>query len=343
MFLPTTYVAVLWLLILSAFCYGSWATTQKLTGKWRFEMFCYDYAFGVALCAVVAAFTLGSMLPKELTFQDNLLIASKRQIGYGALGGVVLNLGNILLLAAISVSGLTIAFPVSMATAILIGVVFKLVDNPKDSPLPLFAGAFLVVVSIILAALAHGLYVDSRIDRTVKPKARRPSAARGIFLSVMSGIFLGLGAPLVEMSREGEAGVSPYGAALLLAGGVLVSTLLYVPFFMTFPPQGPPIGVREYFKGGKREHWLGVLGGVMWLAGAIASFAAGSAPFAMQLGPGVNYALIQGAALIAVLWGWLAWRELSGSSLRVHLLVTSMIVLYAVGVGLISVAQTPAR
>src|ERR1700689_3367104 len=123
MLLPTTYFAALLLLMLSMFSWGSWANTQKLAGKWRFELFYYDYSLGVVLCAVLAAFTFGSVLTKELTFQDNLLIAAKRQMAYGVAGGAVFNLGNILLVAAIAVSGMAVAFPIAIGLALVIGVV----------------------------------------------------------------------------------------------------------------------------------------------------------------------------------------------------------------------------
>ena len=39
MIIPATYSAALLLTILSMLCWGSWANTFKLSGKWRFELF----------------------------------------------------------------------------------------------------------------------------------------------------------------------------------------------------------------------------------------------------------------------------------------------------------------
>src|SRR5258708_7005993 len=111
MILPATYLAEVLLLVLSAFCWGSWVNAQKLAGKWRFELLYYDYSLGVAVCVVIAAFTLGSMNSTELTFQDNFLIASNRKMLYAAVSGGIFNLGNLLLLGAIAVAGMTVAFP----------------------------------------------------------------------------------------------------------------------------------------------------------------------------------------------------------------------------------------
>src|SRR5689334_22904779 len=106
MLLPTTYLAALLLSIASMICWGSWANSQKLAGKWRFELFYYDYSLGTLLCALIAAYTFGSLNGQDLTFSDNLLIVSKHNMAYGMGAGAVFNLANMLLVAAISVSGM---------------------------------------------------------------------------------------------------------------------------------------------------------------------------------------------------------------------------------------------
>ena len=344
MVLPTTYMAVLWLLIASALCFGSWANLQKLTGKWRFELFYYDYSFGVALCAILAAFTLGSMLSRELTFQDNLLIASRRQMAYSAAAGVVLNLGNILTIASLSVSGLALAFPVSMGMAVLTGLVFTVTGSPLNSPVLLFGGAFVVLVAMIFNALSRSLHLDAQVVVAApKPRGRPPGTARAVFLAVMGGIFLGLGWQLVEMGRVGDAGVAPYGEALWIGAGVFLSTLFYAPFFMTFPPGGRPIGWRDYFQGTKSRHALGVLAGMAWLAAAIAALLGAGAAQAAQLPAGAGYLMAQGAPLLSALWGLLAWREFKGAKPAVNLLLAAMLVLYAAGLWMIALAQPQAR
>ena len=162
MVLPTTYLAALLLLIGSMLCWGSWANTQKLAGKWRFELFYYDYSIGVVICALVAAYTFGELLPKELTFSDNLLIASKRQIAWAVAAGMVFNLANLLLVAAISVAGMAVAFPISIGLALVIGTVWSYSLNPQGNPTLLFGGALLVVVAIMVDAFAYSAYLEAK-------------------------------------------------------------------------------------------------------------------------------------------------------------------------------------
>lgn len=350
MILPTTYLAALLLLIASMLCWGSWANTQKLAGKWRFELFYYDYSVGVVLLALLAAFTLGQWDPKELSFTDNFLIASKRQMAWGAGAGVVFNLANMLLVASIAVSGMAVAFPIAIGLALIIGVVWNYMLNPQGSAMLLFGGVALVLIAIIIDAFAYSAYTDAKRQAALKasalhpdPKAKRaaaaaPGAGRGIILAIVSGILMGMFYPLVEISREGDGGVSPYGIGLLFSGGVLLSSFFYIPFFLNFPVEGPPIEMSEYFKGTKRQHLLGIAGGIVWMAGALTNFAAASTPPSVHVGPAVSYALGQGATLVSALWGLLVWREFKGAGFGVKMLLVGMIVLFIAGLGMISIA-----
>lgn len=348
MVLPTTYLTALLLLIGSMLCWGSWANTQKLSGKWRFELFYYDYSIGVVICAVIAAFTFGQMLPNELTFSDNLLIASKRQIVWATAAGMVFNLANLLLVAAISVSGMAVAFPISIGLALVIGTVWSYALNPQGNPTLLFGGALLVVLAIIVDAFAYSGYIDQKKTEAIaalnedprirKKLARAPGAARGIVLSVVSGILMGMFYPMVEVAKAGEIGVAPYGIGLLFGGGVLLSSLLYLPFFMNFPVEGEPVELSGYFLGTGKQHLLGLLGGIVWMAGALFNFTAASSPASVQVGPAISYALGQGATLVSALWGLLVWREFKGANERVKMLIVVMLVLFVAGLGMISVA-----
>lgn len=348
MLLPTTYAAALLLLLGSMLCWGSWANTQKLVGKWRFELFYYDYSIGVFLCALIAAYTFGEMLPKELTFSDNMLIAAKRQMLWGFAAGAVFNLANMLLVAAIAVAGMAVAFPIAIGLALVIGVVWNYALNPQGNPLLLFGGAVLVVIAIVVDAFAYNAYLDSKMAQTkpeAQPETRSKSyapkptgAARGIILSIVSGLLMGTFYPMVEIGKQGESGVGPYGIALLFGAGVIISTLLYVPFFLTFPVSGEPIEARLYWKGTRKQHLLGLAGGVIWMIGGICNFTAASTPVQVQVGPAVSYALGQGATLVSALWGLLVWKEFKGANQRVRLLIVVMLVLFVVGLGMISVA-----
>lgn len=350
MLLPTSYPAVLILLVLSMLCWGLWVSTQKLTGKWRFELFYYDFAFGTLLSAVVAAFTLGSLNSRELTFQDNFLIAAYHNMAYAAGAGIIFNLGNLLFVGAISVSGMAVAFPLSWGVAMVVGGIWGYLVNPHGSAVMLAAGALLVLLAVIVQGAAYSVHVAAQraVTKTLQPDSRQrtsrpPSAAKGIVLGLISGVFIGSAYALVDVGRAGENGVGPYGLALLFAAGHFFSTLFLNPFFLSFPVQGKAMEVKAYFKGTKRQHLLGILGGSVWIAGALANFTALYAPPGAQASPLVTNLLLQGAALVGLVWGLLAWREFQGTPERVKVLMAGMLILYLAGAGLMAVAPIYAK
>jgi glucose uptake protein len=330
MILPTTYATALLLAIVSMLCWGSWANTFKMTKKWRFELFYFDYAFGVLIAAIIAALTFGS-LGDELTFEDNLLITGKRNMFFGVVAGVVFNLANMLLVAAISISGMAVAFPIGIGLALVIGVIWSYFLNPQGHPALLFGGAALVIAAIVVDAMAYRAHGSAA-------GSKQKFSALGVVLSLISGVLMGSFYPLVELSKASDIGLGPYTVAVFFALGVILSTPIFNVYFMNLPVQGEPIGIGEYFRGRMRNHMLGLLGGMLWCVGAIANFVAASAPREVQVGPAVSYALGQGATLISVLWGLLVWKEFRGANARVKSLIAVMILLFVAGLSLVAVA-----
>jgi glucose uptake protein len=145
MILPDTYLQALLLLLVSMICWGSWANTQKMTKDWRFELFYFDFAFGTLIAALVAAYTFGSLGFDGFLFEDDIRIAPKRKIAWALAAGGIFNLANMLLVAAISLAGMAVAFPVGIGIAFVIGVVFSYVLSEKGHPALLLPGFVLIV------------------------------------------------------------------------------------------------------------------------------------------------------------------------------------------------------
>jgi len=352
MILPSTYGAALLLTILSMICWGSWANTFKLTGKWRFELFYFDFAAGVLLAAIVAAITVGSM-GSELSFSDNLLITGKTQLAWGLGAGVVFNLANMLLVGAISIAGMAVAFPVGIGLALVVGVVWNYFLNPQGNPFLLAAGVTLVAGAIILDALAYAAHAREkrRIAEAAAPPATaqtrsRPSkkaaaqktSFKGIVISLVSGLLMGSFYPMVEMGKAGENGLGPYAIAFMFAVGVFLSTFVFNLYFMNLPVEGEPVAFSQYVRGTMKQHGLGIAGGLIWCTGAIANFVAASSPKDVQLGPAISYAIGQGATMVSALWGLLVWREFAGAAKQVRLLLALMLMRFLPGLVVVSIA-----
>lgn len=324
--------------------WGSWANFQRLAGKWRYELFYWDFSFGVAGVAVLAAFTLGMLNSHELTFQDNLLIASYHKIFYGLCAGLLLNLGNLLLVAAFSVAPFSVIFPVGMGVGLVVGVGWTLFP-PQGSMLLALGGAVVLLAAVVINAFTYGTYTQEL--RLVKkplspdPRGPRPLAppkpAKGVAISVMGGFVLGMGAPLLTACQTGEDGLGAYSAGLMIGLATLLSTVVYAPFFTAFSVHGAPVQVRTYFKGSGKQHLCGLLAGGFWIGGLLASLITGGTLAQTEAGPVVTRAFSDGAVMLAMLWGWLAWREFKGSSYRVRMLLTAMTVLWMVGAAMLVV------
>lgn len=350
MILPATTLASLLLLILTLFCWGSWANTQKLVFKWRFELFYYDFAAGVALCVLIAVYGFGSANPQELTVSDNMLIAGYRKMAYAAASGLIVNLANIMLVAAISLSGMTVAFSIAFGTGLIVMSLTNFIGNTaSNNSSLLFGGIVLILAAVLSQVFAYRSYLDAlsnkapggpMLDPGTRLPVRSPKAALGIALSILSGIAWGFFFPIIENSRSGENGVGPYGLAGLIGAGIVFSTLLYVPFFVNFPVQGEPVQVRSYFKGTKKQHFWGIFGGIAWTVGLIASLVEAAAPPPVRTAPALTAGLIYGAPILAAFWGLLAWREFKGSPQNVRMLQFGMIILFAAGLALIALAPT---
>jgi glucose uptake protein len=343
MILPQTYTAALFLMILSMICWGSWANTYKLAGKWRFELYYFDFAAGLLIAAIILAYTAGSLGYDGFTFRDDLLHAGKRQwlLGFG--GGVVFNLANMLLLGAISVAGMTVAFPVGIGLALVIGVLLNFILRPAGNATLLFGGCVLVLIAIVADAYAYSLRGRIEHENLAKrgqaKSTRRPTKVKGIVIAAISGVLMGCFFPLVEMGSEGDVGLGPYSITVVFALGVFVSTMVFNLFFMNLPIEGPPVELRDYvMKAGIGHHLLGLAGGAIWCVGAVAAFAAASAPPEVHVGPATSYAMGQGATLISALWGLLLWREFKGADLKIKGLIAVMLALYACGLVLVSMA-----
>ncbi len=343
MILPGSYVATLLILLLSMISWGSWANTYKLCPpKWRFELFYFDFAFGVFIAAIIAALTFGSLGWDGFSFVDDLRLAGRRSDALAFIAGVIFNLANMLLVGAIAIAGMAVAFPVGIGIALIEGVMLNYLIRPVGSPALLFTGAGVIMMAIVFDALAYRNYaMAASVAAAQQGKTRttrKKTGARGIIISIVSGLLMGVFYPFVEMARAGETGLGPYSVAFVFALGVLLSTFVFNLFFMNLPLQGEPVEVFDYFKARFGTHLWGILGGMVWCVGAVSNFVASRAEGKAQVGPAVSYAIGQGATMISALWGLMVWKEFAGADGKVKAFIGVMLFLFITGLALVSAA-----
>jgi len=329
MFILSSYGLAVVFTVITMLCWGSWANTQKLAAKnWRFELFYWDYVIGVVALALIFAFTLGSVGEGGRSFLVDIRQADLASIGSALLGGIVFNAANILLVAAIALAGMSVAFPVSIGIALIMGVIVNYVGAPKGDATLLFTGVGFVAAAIIIDAIAYGRMGGSK-----------KVTSKGIVISVIAGVLMASFYRFVAASMSTdfvapEAGkMTNYSACVVFAIGILLSNFVFNTVFMKKPVEGEPVTYKQYFAGDFKTHLMGVLGGIIWCVGmSFSMIAAGKAGYA------ISYGLGQGATLVAALWGVFIWKEFKGATKAVNLLLALMFICFVVGIGLIIVA-----
>jgi glucose uptake protein len=332
MFILTSYPWAVLFCVITMLCWGSWANTQKLArAGWRFELFYWDYTFGVLVLTAIFGLTLGSNGTAGRSFLADLAQASQSNIASALLGGAIFNLANILLVAAIDIAGMAVAFPVGIGLALVLGVVVNYIANPIGNATLLFAGVILVFVAIVLDAVAY---------RKI-PGVAAGVNTKGLVLSIACGIFMGFFYRFVAASMYPDfthpepGALGPYAAVFVFAVGTVLSNLALNTFVMKRPFVGAPVDFADYFKGDIRTHLTGILGGLIWGTGMSFNFiASGRAGFA------ISYGLGQGATMIAAFWGVFIWKEFRSAPAGTSRLIAAMFVCFLTGLALIIVART---
>ncbi|HLV89089.1 MAG TPA: hypothetical protein VKV39_19050 [Candidatus Sulfotelmatobacter sp.] len=321
MFTPPTLTIALLMMITSAICWGSWANTFKGVKNYRFELFYWDYAIGIFLISLILALTMGSTGHDASSFMNNVHSADNSNILSTLVGGAIFNLANLLLVAAIDMAGLAVAFPISIGIALVVGVVLNYALQPKGNALFLMIGVACAFIAVVLDGKAYGSL----------PAGGRSVTRKSIVTCVVSGVLMGLWSPFVTYGTTRGNSLTPYSSVVFLTLGALLSCFIWNLYFMKRPLVGEPVSFSGFFSGPPSGHVLGLLGGFIWGLGTVLNVVAGKATvFA------VSYAIGQSAPMVAALWGLLVWKEFTGSNARAKLYLTLMFVFYILAILLVA-------
>ncbi|MBR5394526.1 MAG: multidrug DMT transporter permease [Bacteroidaceae bacterium] len=333
MFIVNSYVLSVVLCFITMICWGSWGNTQKLAAKsWRYELFYWDYVIGMVLFAILLGCTLGSNGDEGRPFLTDLAQGNQASFLYVLLGGAIFNASNILLSASVSMAGMTVAFPLGVGIALVLGVVINYLGAPSGDWKLLALGVLCIVCAIVFNAKASALMNEG--------KEQASHSRKGIMVAILAGVLMSLFYRFVVMGMDinnfispAEGKFTPYGAIFVFSIGVLVSNFIFNSLAMRFPFVGEPVGYGAYFRGSLATHATGMLGGCIWCLGTGLSYIASG-----QAGPAISYALGQGAPMVAALWGIFVWKEFRGASRSVNTLLLTMFVAFLTGLALIIIA-----
>jgi glucose uptake protein len=325
MFVPASFGVALLMMITSAVCWGSWANTFKGTKNYRFELFYWDYAIGIFLISLIFAFTLGSMHGDSTSFLANVQAADKSNIVCALIAGAIFNAANLLLVAGIDMAGLSVAFPVAIGIALVVGVVLSYTLQPTGSALMLAFGVLCAVTAVIMDGKAYSALAA----------AGRAVSRKSIIVCVISGMLMGLFAPFVTRALTTGAALGPYSIAVFFTFGALLCCFPVNIYFMKHPLVGEPVPFADFFKATPRDHILGVVGGFIWGTGMVLNFVAASCT-----GVAISYAIGQSAPMVAALWGIFVWKEFAGAPGRAYKYLGLMFLFYVMAIILVAQAYT---
>lgn len=270
---------------------------------------------------------MGSIGAEGRPFLQDLAQADSSNIWSAALGGIIFNASNILLSAAIALCGMSVAFPVGVGLALVLGVLVNYFSAAKGDPLYIFLGVGLIVIAILLNAIA---YKKAQTDK-------KKLTSKGIFIAITAGVIMAFFYRFVAASMDlnnfanPEVGkLTPYTAVFIFSIGVFVSNFVFNTIAMKRPVEGSPVKISEYFRGNIKTHMVGVLGGMIWCLGQSFSMIASE-----KAGAAISYGLGQGATLVSALWGILIWKEFKGAPKVSGQLNLGMFILFVIGLGLL--------
>ena len=331
MFIIQEYSTAVIFCIITMLCWGSWANTQKMAAaSWRFELFYWDYVIGIVLMALVFAFTLGSSGSGGRSFISDVQQADQSNILSSVIGGVLFNAANILLVAAIGIAGMSVAFPVGIGLALVIGVIANYIASPVGDAYLLFGGVAFVIAAILLNANAY---------RQIS-KGKGAVSTRGLVLSVIAGCLMGFfykyvaNAMFPDFSNPINGKLSPYSAVVFFSIGILISNILFNTVVMYKPFTGNAVSYKDYFRGNFKTHLTGIFGGIIWCVGMSFSIIASG-----KAGPAISYGLGQGATIVAAIWGIFIWKEFKEAPKKVMTSLAIMLLCYIAGLALIIIAR----
>lgn len=336
MFTTDQPTAAIFLCLATMVLWGSWTNAQKFVTKSApLYVFYRDYVYGILFIAVVLAFTLGSFGEKGRSFLVDFKQADVRNLLLALVSGIVFNIGNMLLTVGISIAGISVAMPVGTGLSLTIGLVINYLAEPKGSVALLAAGGAAIIGAMVFSALAYQTKQEKQEESNASSNSNR-----GIWIALAGGLVTGFffriinGALITDFAKPEADLLTPYTGLLLFAIGINVSNPLVEKLVRRFalPDQD---NQTNYFNTPRREHLIGLGGGVIWGVGMITLLLGSN-----QAGDAVSYGLSQGATIVSVLWGLFVWHEFTDAPPKANRYLWLMGIAYAVGLVLIVLARS---
>ena len=327
MYIINNYSVAVAFCIVTMLCWGSWANTSKISTKnWPIP----DVLLGLFSWAYTCSYSLrvddGKHRFRRQELPRGHPTGQSSSVFSAAVGGVVFNFSNLLIVAAITVAGLSVAFPIGVGLALVIGVVVNLMKQSQGNPLLLFSGVLLIVAAVVVNAFASSKVTESRSS----------SRSKGILLSVFAGIIMGFFYRFVADSMTLNF-TTPTGETHSLSAVFVFSIGLFFSNFIW--------NIYSMYMDGNCLHMLhflkGMFSSIYRYCGRLTSLIPGLYSFIAsdKAGPAISYGLGQGSTMIGAAWGVFVFKEFKGAPPSINRYPAIMFVTFIIGLGLIVTAK----
>lgn len=307
MVLPATHSATVVLLLLACLCFVAWPNLYKQSqGRWRYELFALDFALGALLFGLLAAYTLGTFGP-EMSFTDRMLISGRSVFVWMVGAGAIFALGNMLLLASVSLVGMAASFCITFATAMIAAALLHLRTSGTS-----ILGAGMIALLVAIVAAGRGVWGLRSSNR------QRANGIKAVAFSVMSGFVLGGVQFMLKLTADPDFGPGPYATVLMMSLGLVIATPLIDVFFMKIKIVGNPIGFQHYRHGAPQTHVRGLVAGALWAAGALFVLLALSVTGIEAPSLSLVFLLPAASVIVCIFLGLFRWKEFVGGMRRTH-------------------------
>eukprot|EP00747_Dinoflagellata_sp_TGD_P181550 gnl/TRDRNA2_/TRDRNA2_35424_c0_seq1.p1 gnl/TRDRNA2_/TRDRNA2_35424_c0~~gnl/TRDRNA2_/TRDRNA2_35424_c0_seq1.p1 ORF type:complete len:374 (+),score=44.20 gnl/TRDRNA2_/TRDRNA2_35424_c0_seq1:75-1196(+) len=373
MLVPTSSSASLAVALLSMCCWGSWSNALKWSdGLIRFEIFYMNFSLSLLVTSLFAGLTLGMVRGSgkqgSRLYSDDWHLNDPDRYLFAFAAGFVFNVANLCLCKGITMLGLSLAFPICIGTALVLGTLVTYAVQPSGHFGLLLLGVIVAFIAVCTAALAQhlkdqqpqvsqkenlvaipaaapqGSIEVTSVDcaRTVSSTAASgPSLCRRLSVCVVGGVLMGLWNPLVTLAEK-DPGLSAYGELTFYTMAVALSSFFFMPLLLAWPLEGGPSTpvmdvLREYRTVPAHAHLCSIGGGAVWTLGTLSNAVAGNSGV---LSSAESYAIGQCANMIAILWGALYFKEFQGTNATVKALLVLVCALYAGAIVCITASST---
>eukprot|EP00746_Dinoflagellata_sp_MGD_P147663 gnl/MRDRNA2_/MRDRNA2_79988_c0_seq1.p1 gnl/MRDRNA2_/MRDRNA2_79988_c0~~gnl/MRDRNA2_/MRDRNA2_79988_c0_seq1.p1 ORF type:complete len:402 (-),score=45.67 gnl/MRDRNA2_/MRDRNA2_79988_c0_seq1:266-1378(-) len=369
MFVPGSSSSALAVALFSMCCWGSWSNSLKFTdGLMRFEIFYLNWAIACFVCSLIFGFALGMFSGNgargSSNFLDDFTGKAPDRYFFAAAAGFVFNIANLCLCKGITMLGLTLAFPICIGTALVLGTLVTYAVQPSGNFVFLLLGVAVAFAAVCLAAYVQKIKDEQMSARGVSKELESgitggfsvrgqelmptapevssdPSMTRKVLVCVVGGVLMGLWNPLVALAEK-SPGLSAYGELSVYTGMMFCSSLVLLPALLRCPIDGStPMGVwlvlSEYTSVPKKAHLWSFVGGAIWTAGTLSNAVAGDSGV---LSSAESYAIGQCANMVAIFWGAFFFNEFQGTNYAVKGLLVVVCSLYVVAIVMITLSSS---